>query len=412
MIRRLFIIVIFAVNTVASLSQVRTLDYFIQQGLANSPLMKDLSNQLHSNTLDSLIVGATRLPQVNYNGVLSYAPVVNGYGYSEAITNGGNFVSVVNVSQPLFNKKTVAAQYSKIGLQGTSLLNTSAITGRDLKKAITAQYLAACSVSGDITFNKVLIRQAKDEEQMLVRLVQSGLYKQTDYLSFLLEMESLEFQQNDLQTQYQRAVSDLELMCGIGDTSLVELEMPDLVIKASGNKGGSPFFQRFAIDSLRIQNDRLMTDRGYKPRISWYTDAGLVNNDPALIYKNLGLSLGLSFSVPVFDGNQRKLNIEKLKTSEVTRQNYRDFFGLQYLQQLRQLNQSLKQTGDLVPRLQKQLDLAESIIRQDKLLLNNGGISVTDYVIALKNYVAIQANLNQYRIRVLQIINEINYWKE
>ena len=412
MYHRWLLILFFIASTATCLSQDRTLDYYLQQGVANSPLMKDLANQVHSNTLDSLIVKATRLPQVNFNGTLSYAPVVNGYGYSEAITNGGNFTSLVNVSQPLFNNKTAEAQYSKIGLLNRSLVNTTALSERDLKKSITAQFLAACAVFSDLSFNQVLISQARDEERMLESMVKSGLYKQTEYLSFMLELETLEFQSNDLQTQYQHALTDLNLMCGISDTTTCKLSIPDLGPKGQARESGSIFFQRFVIDSLRIRNDLLLTDRGYKPKMGWYTDAGMVNTDPSTVYKNFGMSFGLSISVPVFDGNQRKINLEKLKTSESTRLNYRDFFRVQYLQQVHQLNLSLKQTNDLLPRLQKQLDLAESIIRQDKQLLNNGGISITDYIIALKNYIAIQSNLNQYRIRVLQIVNELNYWKD
>jgi len=409
---RWFVITLFAVNTLTGFSQVRSLDYFIQQGLTNSPLLKDLSNQIHSNILDSLVVKATRLPQINFNGLLSYSPVVSGFGYSEAITNGGNLVSVVNVSQQLFNKKTIETQYSTIGLENRSVINTSKISERDLKKTITAQYLTACEVFSDVSFDKILIKQSRDEEKMLGSMVQSGLYKQTEFLSFILELQTIEFQLDDLQTQYQHELSVLSLLCGISDTSSYELALPESALKISNNQGGYLFFQHFIFDSLRIQNERILIERNYKPKIAWYTDAGMVNNDPALIYKNFGMSFGLSFSVPVFDGNRRKIEVEKLKTTELTRQNYQDFFRIQYNQQLWQLKESLKRTNDLIPRLRKHLDLAESIVRQDKQLLNSGGISITDYVIALKNYVTIQANLNHYQIRVLQIINEINYWKD
>jgi hypothetical protein len=67
---------------------------------------------------------------------------------------------------------------------------------------------------------------------------------------------------------------------------------------------------------------------------------------------------------------------------------------------------------DIIPRLKQQYTLAESIARQDKELLNTGGISLTDFVIAVKNLVSIKQNLNQNEIKVLRIINEINYWEE
>ena len=412
MLRRWLVIGLVFIFATTCFSQIRSLGYFVQQGLENSPLLKNFYNQVRINSLDSLIVKSTRVPQVNFNGLLSYAPVVNGYGYNEAITNGGNLISVMNVSQTVFNKKTIDAQFAKIALQSRSAVNASTVSERDLRRAITAQYLAVCSVFSDITFEKQLISQGRDEEKMLAGMVQNGLYKQTEYLSFLLELESLELQLGNSQMQYLREISGLNRMCGMSDTSGFEPVIPDLALKISDKDGGSPFFQQFTIDSLVIQNDRLLTERNYKPKMAWFADAGLVTNDPALIGKNFGLSMGVSFSMPVYDGNQRKLNFEKLRTSELTWQNYRNFFKVQYNQQLRQLFESLKLAIDLIPRFRRHLDLAETIVRQNKQLLNNGGISITDFVIAVKNYEAIQANLNQYQIRVLQIINEINYWKD
>jgi len=400
------------IYAVTGFSQVRPLNFFILQGLSNSPLLADLANQARANSLDSLIVKANQLPQVNFDGLLSYPPMINDFGYSEAITNGGNFISVINVAQPLFNKKTVEARYTKLGLQNQALFNSTRLTERELEKTITTQYLNSCSVYSDLSFVKVLLEKTKEEEALLKLMVQRGIYKQTEYLSFLVEMQSLELHLNDLQTQYLRELSTLNLLCGINDTTVYDLELPEINPAFNSGKNVSPFFLRFTIDSLQIKNEQLLIDRNYVPKIEWYTDAGLVNNDPSVIYKNFGISLGLSFSVPVFDGNQRKLNYEKLKTTEQTRSRYRDFFKIQYNQQLVQLSSELKRTRDIIPRITQQLQVVQTIIMQDRELLDNGGISITDYVIALKNYQTIQANINQCRIRILQIQNEINYWIE
>jgi len=393
-------------------SQVHDLNYFLQQGLNNSPLLKDLSNQRRINGIDSMIARAGNLPQVNVDGLISYAPVINGFGYSEAITNGGNLISVVSVSQPLFNNKTLEARYARIDIQNKSVSNTASITRKELKKVITSSYLDAYGIYNELTFGNALLKSMNQEEVLLKTMMEHGIYKQTEYLSFLVELQSLEFHQNDLQTQYQKEISDLNLICGIPDTATYTLVLPDLEQAFSGEGQMSPFFLRFSLDSLKILNDKLLIDRDYRPKIGWIADAGLVNNDPAVIYKNFGLSLGLTFSLPVFDGNQRKLNYEKLRTTEHIRQDYRDFFRNQYNQQVWQLSETLRRTRTLQPKVGVQLKLAEAIIFQDKQLLESGGISITDYVIALKNYVTIQSNQNQYQIKILQLINEINYWKE
>ncbi len=62
-------------------------------------------NQIQLNTVDSLILTAQRKPQVNGLGLVMIAPVLNGWGYDEAITNGGAYSAMVAASQNIFTKK-------------------------------------------------------------------------------------------------------------------------------------------------------------------------------------------------------------------------------------------------------------------------------------------------------------------
>lgn len=411
---RLFSIIVICLGIIhlPSFAQVNTLDFFINQGLIHSPVLKDMNNQVSSNMLDSLLIKAGNRPQVSYNGLLYYAPVINGIGYSDVITNISNLTSVVYVSQRIFNQKNLEAQYSQFGIQNQALRISSKLTENDLKKAITLQYLTACSVSNEIAFNSELLASSKDEEAILKQLVEKGLYKQVDYFSFMVELKSQELLISDLRIQYQKEVSALHILCGLPDTAFEQLTLPVIRLNSAINTMNSPFFARFKVDSLKIQNEKLLIDRNYKPSINWFTDAGLLNNIPQDIYKNFGFSIGLSLSVPIYDGKQRKLNYDKLQIAENTRTNYAGYFKQQFNQQQQQLANELKRTQELIPQVNEQLAFAESVIKQDKYLLNTGNISITDYVAALKNYISVKRSFNQYQVRILQITTEINYWNQ
>ena len=69
-----FAFLILAFLSCSLFAQQRTLDFYIGEGLKNSPLLKDYSLQIASNGIDSLKVKAAFLPQVNLNGQLYYAP--------------------------------------------------------------------------------------------------------------------------------------------------------------------------------------------------------------------------------------------------------------------------------------------------------------------------------------------------
>ena len=166
------------------------------------------------------------------------------------------------------------------------------------------------------------------------------------------------------------------------------------------------------VDSLKIQNEKLLIDGNYKPSVNWFSDAGIVNNIPRDIAKNVGFSVGLNLSMPIYDGQQRKLNYEKLKIAENSRNKFCGFFKQQFSQQLQQLYKELKMTEELIPQVNEQLELEESVIKQQKSLINTGNISITEYVTALKNYITIKRSINQYQLKILQIITEINYWNQ
>jgi outer membrane protein TolC len=318
----------------------------------------------------------------------------------------------MSVSQQLFNKKTVETNLLKMGIQKQLLENTVRLTEISLKKTITAAYLDVWSIYSDISVNRELITFAKEQGKILKSLTENGIYKQTDYLSFMVDLQGQELQVRELNLQFRKQISDLYILCGIRDTAAFSPVKPELGNPSLSGHKGSPLFMRFYLDSLRITNEKILIDRNYRPTVSWFSDAGLINNDPRVIYQNFGLSLGMNLALPVFDGNQRKLNHQKLKSEEDIRAGYAGAFNREYQQQLQQLSDELDQTRALIPAVKDQVRNAELLINQEKELVIKGSGSITDYLIAVKNYLSVRKSLNQYEIRLLQIQNEINYLKE
>jgi outer membrane protein TolC len=411
-VRTLYLLALLLLVTRILPGQVTPLDYFLQEGLSNSPVLKDLNNQVRMNGIDSMLVRASRVPQVGFNTYMMYAPIINGYGYSEPITNGQNLTSTVTVSQQVFNGKTIEARYNKYNIENQSIRNSMLISTADLTRAITNQYLVAYALFGEIGFSEEIYKTSSEEETVLKTLVDKGLFKQTDFLAFQIALQALNLNIRDLKIQYQGELTLLKVLCGISDTTGVNLALPQLQPVPYLKGGNSIFFHRFTIDSLRLVNERTLLDRQYKPTLSWFGDAGLVNNEPRYIYQNFGISIGLSLNMPVYDGNQRNLNYHKLKASDETRMDYQNTYKTQYSLQLQQLYTELARTREILPVVRKQLELSGELTRLDLALLNNGGITITDYILAMKNYLNIRRDLNQYEVRIQKIINEINYWNE
>jgi outer membrane protein TolC len=394
----------------SSIAQTKNLDDFIAVGLANSPILKDYKNQVLAYKLDSQLIRATLRPQIYANGQAAYYPVINGYGYDNAITNGGNYSALLGASQNIFTRNLSGPQYRNIQIQTLGSVNTTKISGHDLNRNITTQYLTAYTDYSLLEFTKLTYKLLNDELQVLKKLVESGIYKQVSYFSFRIEVQSLALALKQNELQYRRDVSDLKALCGMNDTILYKLEKPDITINDLKDIEASPQFYQFRIDSLRILNSKEIINIRYRPKLGWFADAGLMTSNPAMINKNFGTSFGLNFSVPIYDGHQKKLEYQKISLAENTRSNYSSFYRAQFGVHIAEINKEFELTNKLITQMQEQLKEAQTLINVSKLELNRGDLPITDFILAIRSYVTINSSLNQTLIRQLQLINEYNYW--
>jgi outer membrane protein TolC len=390
-------------------SPVQTLDYFIQHGMNNSPLLKDYQNQLNAATVDSLLIRAGQRPRVDANAQILYAPTASMFGYDEAITNGGNYSGVVGISQYFLNGRDLKNKYEGVSLQKRSLSNASKISVNDLKRLITNQYLTAYADYSSLSFNKTFMKLMNDEKGIVQKLSESGIYKQTDYLSLLIEVQTQEISMGQMANQYYKDILLLNQLSGINDTVSVELSFPEITRKAPPDLSLSPLFMQYKIDSLKITNEKKAVEIRYLPKLNWFADAGLMSADPTILYQHFGTSAGINFTIPIYDGKQRKLEYQKLDFSEDTRFQYENYFKKQYNQQMIQLNAELTANETMLEQLKKQLITAEQLIYMIKVQLEVGNISITEFVNATKNYHSISKDIIQTKINILQSTNEINY---
>src|SRR4051812_16644464 len=97
--------------------QNESLDNFIRQAQENSPLIKDYYNQILSGRLDSLLFRASLKTQVNFISNNSYAPLIHGFGYDQAITNSANISAIVQANRNFFSANNIGNQMAAIRLQ-------------------------------------------------------------------------------------------------------------------------------------------------------------------------------------------------------------------------------------------------------------------------------------------------------
>jgi outer membrane protein TolC len=408
--KRLFIFSFCTVLLLSSRAQKSNLDYFVNQAISNSPLLKDFQNQVLSFSLDSQLIRAALKLQVNGISNNSYAPVIKGYGYDEVITNGQQISALVQVSKSFLSSKSIGTQIANLQLQSQAIANNVKMSEQDVIKTITDQYIVTYGEQLQLDFYNETNGLLKKEDSLLKKLTQDNAFKQNEYLGFVVILQQQLLTTAQLETQYKFDYAALNYLTGIVDTTTMRLEDPQLNSKIFGDYTNSIFYRQFVLDSLKLANDRLLVDINYRPKINAYGDAGYNSSLVYLPYRNFGASIGLNLTIPIYDGKQRKLQNAKIDIQDRTRAFKRDFFMQQRNQQILQLIQQLNSTDRLIEQIDKQIKYTETLIKVNEKLLATGDIRLTDFILTLSNYFNAKNLVTQNHITHLKIVNQLNYW--
>ena len=399
-----------AIFNLSLLAQRNNLDYFVSQAVANSPLLKDYNNQIRSFALDSQIIRAALKPQVNGISTNSYAPIIKGWGYDEVITNGQQLSALVQVSKSFVSPKSVGTQIAGLQVQSQAIGNNIKISEQDVVKAITDQYVVAFGEQLQLDYSYEINTLLHKEDSLLKILTQNNVYRQTDYLSFVVTVQQQLLTTAQLEVQYNYDYAALNYLAGVIDTASTRLEDPQLTWKVFGDYTTSIFYRQFVLDSLKLANDRMLVELTYRPKINAYADAGYNSSLTYKPYKNFGTSIGLTLNIPIYDGRQKRLQLAKIDLQEQTRGYKRDFFLQQRNQQMLQLMQQLNATNRLIDQINKQIKYTETLITVNEKLLATGDIRLTDFILSLNNYFTARNLITQNYISRLKIISQLNYW--
>jgi outer membrane protein TolC len=395
--------------SLSAYNQTHDLDFYLNAGTQNSPLLNDYRNQVSSAYSDSLIIRAGKKPNVEARSQLLYSPYYNNFGYDEVVTDGGNYTAVVAVTQNIFNKKEIENKYRSVEIQKQIINNTSKISENELRKLITEQYLTTFSSYNDFIFNKTFLDLFKKENDIAKQFVKNGVFKQTDYLALVVEAQSQEITNKQVENQYLKNLSLLNQICGIIDTSRYELTKPDLVIKGDPDVSKSPGYIKFKIDSIRIETEKSAIDIKYKPKVNWFADAGFLTSNPWNFYQHFGYSAGIGLNIPIYDGKQQNISKQKLDLEQNSRKTYENNYQKQYFIQILQLKKELNNLDEISQQADNQLNTSRQLVLALKDQLEAGIIQLTEYINAIKNFRTINSNINLINVQKLQVINELNF---
>ena len=387
----------------------RALNFYLEQGLQNSPLLKETINSVVLNRLDSLINVAVNKPYVQAIGQYLYAPADANWGYDQSTTNGGQYTGLIQANRNLLYRRNLRIQNNLNAALRDSLVNTIHINQNDLQKSIIDLYLTAYQdyqqmvIFGDLY--QILFRQ----NEVLKELLRKALFNQSDYLAFRVDWQQSEVNYEGAKVQFLQDLLLLNTFCNIPETGLVRLQKPALAPQARFTLDDNPYLLRFRYDSVIVERNRRVIDIFYRPSLDVVVNAGTNAISSGLISRRLGYSIGLNATLPIYNGNQRRLQYQKLDVSQLTIRNYRNQYINRFNLQLRTVNEQLRVNQNLVSLTEKQNTDVENLLTISQNRLYRGDISAIDYLLIVQRYLNIKLSLNQLTVQRQRFINTFNY---
>lgn len=407
-------------------AQNTTLDYYVSKAVQNSPLINENNNLSKVNLLEYQRLKAIYTkPQIGLTANYLFAPIIssdnnkttfepnssgatNYYGYDLGASNGGEYQALLNLTQPLFNGKKYKTATEQVNIETQINENNNKLTQHDIEKIVTDQYILCLQDNKQIHDAETTLNLLTDQQAILKKLVENSIYKQSDLILLNIEYQNYFSQLTTFKSNYHRDLLELNAICGIDDTALVQLQNSELILK--NKESNSLFLESYRLDSLNLAAQQNVFELQYKPQLNLYANTGLFAFTIPDIPQRFGLSAGLSLTWPIVDGNQKKINRQKTILLEQNISFQKKYYENQNKIRVEKILYEIKSTESQLESLKSQLNNYNILLESYKKELSAGQISIIDFLTILRNKSSLTGEYNLLFLQKQSLINTYNYW--
>lgn len=391
-------------------AQTKDLDYFIEEGMQNSPLLNDYNNQVFSTRIDSLKLLAAYDFIVSAEGNGLYAPNFNGWGYDKDLTNGQFIFAGVRVAKEFISRNNLNARMLGFKLSIAQVIAQANISKVTLKKQITDLYIATYASQQQYNIAGEITQLLSQEDMVLKKLTQAAVFKQTDYLAFKVTMQTNQLSLLQRKAEWYNNYALLNYLSGIADTAFATLEPPNLEPKDLQPFEETPYAAGYRADSTKLANDAALIPYEYRPHITGFTDAGYQSSFVQQPYKNLGVSVGVNISLPLYDGHRKQMLLQQNGLLLNTRQKYIEQARRQYEARVSQLKEQIKQYEEMIQTANEQELYARTLIEANAKQLPTGDVKMVDFIMSINNLINLRSGLIQNQTTIYNLQNQLQHF--
>jgi outer membrane protein TolC len=399
-----------------------SLDDFLNRAAANSPVLKDFHHQQTINQIQQKINRAENSSfQVSLTGNYLFTPYFNNHGdlvttdpspqaigYDINLFDGGLYSAQLNLERNIFNGRLTNVLDRQIKIQDENSRYNIDLEQHNLKKEVTDQYLNTYQSLLMTRLAIELISNLSEQLDLTGELVEKGFATTQDYLLLKIELKNQSISLSDARQNYRSSLYQLYALCGIKDTTVVDidsvaLEMDELLPKSN-------FIQKYPLDSLVTVNQQKLFETKYQPQVSLFVNTGLNAVELDNIQRKFGMSAGLSLSLPIYDGRQKSLTRQQSLVNQNTISEYRQFSEQNIVMQRNDLVARIHALRQNIQALTEQITDYEKLLQLSEKQLQQGNVSMIDHLTLLRNFVDIRKSKIETEINYQIEINNYNYW--
>jgi outer membrane protein TolC len=400
----------------------RSLEFYLEKGINNSPALNEYRNLENINNIQSDLNNAENsslkiylsadylfAPYFNNNGqLISTNPDPKAIGYDAGITNGGLYSTQLNFEKNIFNGGVIDALQNQNRIQGEQYNYNYNLEKHNLEKQITDQYLSSYKSLQLYELSKEIVDNLSKQLNITADLLEKGYEKAQNYLLLKIEFQNEQINLNEAYQDYKNNLTQLKTICGIKDTNNTLLDQVKLNL--SLRKSGFDLFKKFELDSLAAINQQSLFETKYLPQLKLFANTGLNAVEIDGIQRKFGISAGLNFSLPIFDGGQKSLFQQQILIAQKTISEYRKFSELNLEMQLDNTSSRIKAAMKNIDDLNAQITEYQTLMNVSKKSLQKGDITMIEYLTLLKNFIDLRKSKIEKEINFQMEINNYNYW--
>lgn len=427
---RLFLLLLLGCISLYSYGQEdgsRSLRYYIETAQKNSPLITDYRNQteIEQTELERLKAMYTH-SRLELNGDYLFVPVISKdggrtafkwnarsatdyYGYDLG-ESSGSFHAGATWTQPLLGRSSykIAQEQAKINTDMAN--NRVRMEEHQLERSVTEQYLLCLLDKAQIDFTDSIGTVIDHRIEIVRKLVENGLSKQSDLKLLLIERDANTELNTAARQDYHTHLMDLNLLCGIDETTDVALSDISQPVRLRSDGEPSLFTEQYRLDSLNTAMSLRSFNLQYKPKLDLFVNGGLQVGDFAGWYRHFGWSAGLTFSWTIFDGRQKRLKERQAGWHQNTIRTYKENSEYQRNMRIKQCLSELGKYDEREKVLDNQLAEYESVLSDYGREMDAGQVSVLDYITVLRSKIQTEKDRLLLRTNKQLVIAAYNYW--